>query len=297
MVAHAKKPKLFMFKNKSAKNAFTVIEVAIIIPVAMLVVLIMVSVSLRLINASSTQNILTERMADLQNALDIIEQDISYSGGFLTELDCPNDVTNSCNGLVYPSRPVNTTDGDGRLPMILQTLMTTSNPINDKKIELVHMKSSSATNCQLNPPAFANIVYYISSDPFASNPSTPKRGTLYRKTTINNALNDKTCQKPWQQNTYSPTSNYLLGFSYAEGSISPDDALLKDAEIEVYYYSSNDPTNPLPSITNPALSKDERQQILDEAVSVEVILKSSVALIKGDKPTVITGRLRAHRIQ
>jgi hypothetical protein len=72
--------------------------------------------------------------------------------------------------------------------------------------------------------------------------------------------------------------------------------LLDDAEMEIEFFDPAEPNTPLTDIFSSSLNDGERQNALDRAVTVHITLKSEVTAIEGDKPTTISGQLRANRI-
>ncbi len=269
-----------MSKNRLFKAGFTLVEVAIVLPIAVFIVLALITSSISLINDASTQNAITKRTADIQAALDIIEQDISYSDGFLTQIECSAEPQTLCNGydVDYDGKAgmMTMVRPDSKPALILRALMTTENPFASRAdIELVHQTLPNTLYCNVNPPAFSNIIYYISPD-----------GRLMRKTTINNAMNDTTCTIPWQQNS-----------CLDRGCPDEDMVLLHDAEMEIDFFNASNPTSPIANIYSRTVDNTTRQSMLDEAVSVQIVLRSEVTSIKGENPTVLSGRLRAHPIQ
>lgn len=274
-----------MCKSNNAKAGFTIVEVAIVLPIVALVLITLISSTLGIINRVSEANTITRRSADLQRALDTIEQDMSYSVGFAAKVECPKQHEWWCSGgerelvngqwqyqLIGMIRP------DGTKAFLLKTLLTDRNPLlGDPGIKLIHKYKADAPICSLNPPAFGFAVYYFHN------------GNLIRKFASNEAPDFSSynypCGEPWQKESCR---------EYA--CPEQDKILLRDAELEVNFFSDVNPNIPLENLYNPSLSDQERQAILDKASTIEIVLKSKVVNIKGDKPTIVSGRLRANRI-
>lgn len=274
-----------MCKNNQTKSGFTIVEVVIILPIVALVLITLISTSLGVINRVSEANIITSRSADLQRALDTIEQDMSYSIGFSTKVECDKQYEVWCKGaelemvngelkyqLIGMIRP------DGTKAVLLKSLMTDRNPLlGDPNIKLIHRYKPEAPNCSLNSPALGFTVYYF------------HEGNLMRKFASNEEFKFRNlyfpCGEPWQK------------ISCRDWACPEQDkVLLRDAEMEVNFFSDVNPNLPLDNLYNPNLSEQERQTILDKATTIEIVLKSKIVHIKGDKPTIISGRLRANRI-
>lgn len=285
-----------MYRNKTTLKGFSAVEMAIIIPIAVFVVLALMAMSVRLINESSKQNILTKRTADIQMALDRIEQDVSLSNAYLAVSLKSGHISNqSCD---YNDQTFNDV-GDGFEPfkivgqgekkaLILQSLMTTDNPLTeDTTKNLVHILYNPLDECSLNPPLFSNTVYYI------------KDGSLYRRVIfpdnvrypeVSSLVSLQTnCEVPWQRPTCGHPDLNTTNFY-------PDAKLLDDADMEIEFFDPAAPDTPLTNIFSSSLSDDERQAILDKAVTAHITLKSNVAAIEGDRPTIMLGQLRANRI-
>ena len=266
-----------MFKNKFSKAGFTVVEVAIVMPIVALIVLALISTSVRLINQTTLQNSITKRMAELQLALDTIEHDISYSTAFIPKIECPNPPSGYkyCYGSVYeaPSykmRGINDTPHKSNNRFVLKTLMTTNNPLDTRTgIKLVHYRLPNLTDCSVNNPVMASVFYSI---------DWRAGGSLYRTIATNNALNSAACETPWQKNE--------------------ETMLLENASMEVEFFNASEPNKPLTGIFG-NFSDENVQKVLREAISVQVTLKSRVYATASqiDEPVIVTGKVRVSRIQ
>lgn len=272
------------------------VEVAIVLPIAVFVVLALLSMSIRLINSSSDQNALTKRMADIQVALDRIEQDVSLSNAYLSvSLAGGHNSNQSCDYTNKTFREVGShfqpfkLTGQGNRPaLILQTLLTTDNPLTeDTAKNLVHMSFTPHDDCRLNPPLFSSTIYYI------------KDNSLYRRVIFPDNVRypevahlislPSNCEVPWQRPTCGQSSSQVTSFY-------PDTKLLDSAEMEIEFFNTASPNTPLTEIFSLSLNDAERQAALDSAITVHITLRSEVAAIEGDHPTVMSGQLRANRI-
>lgn len=259
-----------MSKNRSG---FTLIELVVVIPIALLVVSAIVWVALNLTNRAVGDNEETMRVYKLQDALDQIERDASLSSNFLATNEFTLDSSQTYNGNNFSNTGLN-----GSPVLIMQTLMTTDNPVSttsNKKI--VHSKAGPATDCQYNPPYFANIVYFV------------HEGSLYRRFLMPSGYADLLCEVPWQKPTcFTPSSG---GFCKTE-----DMKLLDDVQISVQYVDPELPSTFLTDAANPTLSNDERQEILDLTIMAKVKIETSVTTTEGEKPTIFSGSIYASRI-
>jgi hypothetical protein len=296
MVLAGMRHRHFTCKNKTTLRGFSAVEVAIILPIAVFVVLALLSMSIRLINDSSGQNVLTKRMADIQVTLDRIEQDISLSnnylavsliGGHTSNKSCDyNDETFDDAGSHF--KPFKIVGQGEYKTLILQSLMTTDNPLTeDTTKNLVHISYNPHDECSLNPPLFSNTIYFIKNNTlyrrvmFPDNVEYPEVASL-----VGTRVN---CETPWQRPTCGQSISSITNFY-------PDTRLLDDAEMEIEFFDPAEPNTPLTDIFSSSLNDGERQNALDRAVTVHITLKSEVTAIEGDKPTTISGQLRANRI-
>lgn len=259
-----------MSKNKSG---FTLIELVVVIPIALLVISAIVWAALNLTDRAIGDNQETMSAYKLQDALDQIERDASLSSNFLATNDFVLDSSQAYNGNNFSNAGLN-----GSPVLIMQTLMTTDNPVSttsDKKI--VHSKAGPSADCQFNSPYFANIVYFI------------HEGSLYRRFLMPRGYSDLLCETPWQKPTcFSPSPS---GFCKTE-----DMKLLDNAQISVQYVNPELPNTFLTEAANSTLSNDERQGILDLTTMAKIKIETSITTTEGEKPTVLSGSIYASRI-
>lgn len=285
-----------MSKNKPSVRGFSIVEVAIVLPIAVFVVLALLAMSIRLINDSSEQNILTKRMADIQTALDRIEQDVSLSNAYqAVSITAGHNSNQSCdyNNKTFSVvgshfKPFKMVGQGQHNALILQSLLTTDNPLTeDTTKNMVHVSYEQGEKCSLNPPLFSSTIYYI------------KDGSLYRRIIFPDNVSypevaslvsvKSNCEVPWQRPTCGHSDSNITKFY-------PDTKLLDNADMEIEFFDPAAPNTPLTSIFTPSLSDNDRQSMLDRAVTVHITLKSEVTAIEGNRPTVMSGQLRANRI-
>lgn len=259
-----------MSKNKAG---FTLIEMVIIIPIAVFVVLGMVTAVISLTNQASLTNAITRRSNDIRYALDILEQDISLSNAFLVENSFDLDSSQRLNNQGF--KVVN---DHGQKQLILQSLVTTDNPLTtDSMKKLVHVKFGGSTDCALNPPMYSNTVYFIDNN------------TLYRRVLFPTDYADLHCEPAiWQQPTCRIVSG---GFCKTE-----DMKLVENAELDIIFMTAAEPDTPLTFVFDTSFSPSERQKALDSAEIIRIQINSDVTEVEGDRPVVLTSALRASRI-
>ena len=66
--------------------------------------------------------------------------------------------------------------------------------------------------------------------------------------------------------------------------------------MEIEFFDPAAPNTPLANIFALSLSDNDRQSMLDRAVTVHITLRSKVTAIEGNNPTVMSGQLRVNRI-
>jgi Tfp pilus assembly protein PilE len=234
------------FKN----NGFTIVEVLIIAPITILSIgaLILMIVSL-------TGNVLKTRGANtmsyqVQDALNVIEQDIKLSGAFLS---IPN-----VNPIVSPQGFDNGTAsfanvGTNGNMLILNAYATKQNPNNDPASLIFNRNQPNACGDSesSNLPLMVNIIYFV------------KDGSLWRRTLMPQAYLTMGCDVPWQKPSCSPgvtgSMCQLRDTKLVDGLSDPNN------DFVIQYYESTDSITPLSSAVNSAVASGDRQQVMRQA--------------------------------
>ncbi|MDK2898845.1 MAG: hypothetical protein PWQ10_32 [Patescibacteria group bacterium] len=190
--------------NQPKNDGFTAVEILIIAPIVVLVIGIFITLIVNMTNQVLITKAADSLTYNVQNALNLIEQDVKSSNGFLTtnsfDISSPqgyNDDTTKFQ---------NTEDNT---VLIISSYATTGSPLSSNRSVVYLADSPNACTSQQvdnNDTIPINIVYFI------------KNNTLWRRTIMpSNYINgcdpiNKTAITPWQQPSCSATASDTLSF-------------------------------------------------------------------------------------
>lgn len=237
------------------KSGFTIVEVLIIAPITILSIgaLILMIVAL-------TGNVLKTRGANtmayqVQDALNVIEQDIKLSGAFLSISNVTPVV--SPQGFDNGTASFSNIGANGNM-LILNTYATKQDP-NTNPASLIFNKNQpndcgeSESN---NLPLMINIVYFV------------KDGSLWRRTLMPQEYSTMGCDVPWQKPSCAPgitgSMCQIRDTRLVDGLEDPN------SDFVIQYYESTDSAVPLPNAVNPAVASGDRQQAMRQAAMARV---------------------------
>lgn len=218
-----------MSRNSRIHRAqgFTLIEVLVIAPIALLVVTGFVALMITMIGdviTSRAQNVITY---DTQSAIDSIDQDVRLTVQFLDT----SDTMVSPQGKDGSTAAFTSTSGD----LVLAEVATDKNPIDTTRSFIYY---DDPYGCSDPATVYKNRIYYITVI------YTVRNGSLWRRTSLPSP-SGTLCQNPWQINTCAP--NYS---SSATRCQSNDSEILRNVKsFSIQYY-----TNPEDTATIPASS-------------------------------------------
>ncbi len=251
--------------NNITKQAFTVVEMLVIVPMVILVIGIFINVIV-----SMTGEVLATRASNnmaynIQDALDRIKQDVSLSGGFLA--------TNNIS-LVSPQGYNNDTtvfknsDSTTGTMLILNSYTTTSNPSNANR-NLVYA-SSQPNQCNSilytkNAPIMFNVIYFTKTD---------ANGviSLWRRTVAPNSYLSVSCSTPWQQPSCTPGQT---GVHCKTDDIKLVDNIVEGTGFLINYFAGTNSTIPISDATDSTKNDATRQTAMNTANTIEVAITAS----------------------
>lgn len=224
-----------MSRNKTLRRSggFTLIEMLIIAPIALLVITGFIALMVTMVGdviASRTYNVMTY---DIQSALNTIEQDVRLSTQFLNS----SGTLPSPQGKDGATAAFTSTSGD----LVLGEIATDKNPI-DPTRGLIYYENepfscSDPAQVYKNRLFFMTVVYFV------------RDNSLWRRTYVPTA-SGTLCQSPWQVNTCAP--------DYSDVRCQTNDSeILKDVKnFSVNYY-----TNPQDTVAIPSASASDASSI------------------------------------
>lgn len=249
----------FLSATKTTATAgFTLIEVLVVAPIVILMIgAFIVSVVTMTGTALRAQGN-NDLIHNVQNALNMIEQDVRTSGAFLAQTNIPLQPGQSLSGTGTTSFK---NVAASERAIILSTAATTKSPFDPQK-SLVYLKSqpNACGSAQLSQNEIlpVNIVYYI------------KDSTLWRRSVAPKDYDVLGCTLPWQLPSCTPSSTGVLpAFCKAQDIKLLEGISLADFKID--YYAFADQANSLPNAMNPGLSVNTRETALSASNTVEVL--------------------------
>ncbi len=257
-----------------SKKGFTLVELMVTVPIALLVIGAVVFVLFSLVNQTMSKNEKVSTVRDLQNALDIIEQDVSLSNSFLATNDFTLDPSQKNNNDNWTNLEMNNSS-----VLILQKAMTTTNPLSeDVNRKLVRTKIAGVADCAGNPLMFLNVVYFVNNN------------NLYRRTLMPTNYATDACEPPFQRpSCTTPNTSFCQ---------NEDMLLLKNIDnFEILYLDDSETLNELSEAKNNGLNNTQRQNVLDQSHLLRVNLSTKFQAVEGEKPEILSGKLLAGRIR
>lgn len=243
------------------QKGFTLVEVAVIMPIAILVIGGLVGAIFAM-----TNNVLVTRadnnlVFNVQDTLDKIESDIETSSGYLAENNVDikkgqgeggGSTSGSGTTMKFTNKDTTTQKLD---TLILNSYVTTTNPLSANK-EIVYKEDASNTCTTSDTPLMYNVTYFIES------------GILWRRNIFQSdypeLVDDPSCQKPWQR----PSCKELaVDTAFCK---SKDEKLLTGVtEFNVVYYNDS-------AVTIDQTSTDAtlRQTLLKDATSIKITISA-----------------------
>lgn len=241
--------------HSSRLSGFTLVEMLIIVPIALLVITGFVSVMVTMVGdviVSRSQNVMTY---DIQSALSTIERDVRLSTEFLStsgSLPAPQGKNGATSAFTSIS-------GD----LILGEIATDKNPV-DPTRSFVHY--DTPFSCSAPSDVYKNRIF------FTTVTYTVRDGSLWRRTYVPvPAPSGTLCQSPWQVNTCAP--GYL---SSATRCQTNDSEILKNVtNFTVLYYTDPEDTVAIDLAADPTASSIHVSIVAEQTVAGRPVDASS----------------------
>lgn len=270
-----------MSTNKS-KTGFTIVELLIVIPIALMVVTVFVQALINLTNTSESSKSAINTRNNANRALGLIERDINLSEKVLAQIDLSEiDTFQTTNSVKFgniprydsANRPVH---GDVNQPrIILRSVATDNNPDDTTQARsIIHQKLGQPGKCSFNPPYPINLVYFIDG------------AKLKRRTIMPKNYHDQICESTtWQR----PSCDKKITSCRYNPLFVDDQTLLNNARMEVSYleFLPDGNSQILTDANNPLLHETDRQKIIDQADAIQVKIEAFSAARLGDPKRVI----------
>ena len=216
---------------KPHNSGFTLIEMLVVAPIAILAVATIVSFSISIMGDAMIAQARATTAYDTQDALDRIEQDVRVSSAFLSNFN----ITQAGQGKNATAGGATANDTTafvgGASTLVLNQTATTKSPYTANR-DLVYYANQpnacAAANKTLNRTLTVRVIYFIRTD---SGVATLWRRTIVPDWNTNSTVNIATvCDSPWQRDNCPSTS--------IAGCQAVDEKLLDNVSMEVVYYTA-----------------------------------------------------------
>lgn len=306
-------------------TGFTVVEMLVVLPIALILIMVIVHSVTRLTNAAVISGEKSRRTIELNNALALIEQDVSVTNQFLSratlrdkaghidstmldylDLTSPQN-KNSIHFGIMPNyldadRPVHPFS-DSQPRLFLNRLATITNPNADEAIKrLAHYNEGpfSGADCKYNPPVLFNVVYYVSGESLYRRVIMPYRKSdgAYNKELFCHWMEGGHIkyEMPWQQPSCNNVDYNAPGGFKKKYCVSEDQKVIDQVDFRVEYLDGYGNNIPHDKIYNQGLTLDQIQEALDDAKAVRVKIESKIGLTRGAVETVVKGEVVVSKI-
>ncbi|MEO8912056.1 MAG: hypothetical protein ABI303_03670 [Candidatus Saccharimonas sp.] len=247
------------------KTGFTLVEMLVIVPIAMVVVAGLISAMVAMVGDTLVTNASSAMAFDTQNALDGIERDARVSTDFTSTFTPAASPQGKDDGIA----PFQSAAGD----LIFTQLSTTASPYDSSRGLIYYTNQPNAcnsANIANNKTLLTHIVYFQKANPDGS--KSLWRRTLVDPANLNAAPDTQTvCSAPWQRNSCTP--GQAINPAVGNSCQAIDEELLDDVDtIGTIYYTSTGSTT-----TDPSQSKTVRVQItVTKQVAGKTLSKTGV---------------------
>lgn len=257
------------------QSGFTLVEVMVVAPIVLIVIAVFIGIIVNL-----TGEILVTRGTNTiafstQDALDMIEQDVRVSAGFLA--------TNSITPLVSPQGYNNGTQAfpnastsTGSKLVLRSVGLTDASNANRRPVWLSNQPvACNDSNIRQNAVMLLNTIYFV------------RDNTLWRRSILPSNYATIGCSAPDQQPSCHPSQTASI-------CATRDTRVLDNvSEFSLSYFTSTNQSSAVANATNPALSDSVRQTALDTTDTVRINLEVSQQIAGRDVS--YNGILRASR--
>ncbi len=196
-------------KHQTFHTGFTLVEMLVVAPIAILSIGIIVSVTISMVGDAMISQARATAAYTTQDALDRIEKDIRLSSAFLSTFSSvqPGQGKNATPALMTDTTSFSTSSNTASDTLILNSPATTSDPY-DSGRALVYYKDQpnacGGASTNLNRPLTTRVIYFLRTQNSVT--------TLWRRTVVpiwntSPTVDANTvCNAPWQRDS-CPTTN------------------------------------------------------------------------------------------
>ncbi len=274
--------------HKSSSRGFTMVEMLIIAPIIILTIGIFIGTIITMTSdvlASRANNSLVH---DVQAALDKIEEDVKFSGGYLS--------VNNINIMTPQGYDddtgvfVNSAASRSNM-LILNSRATTNNPLSGQRNILYTTTAANPcdqSKANQNPPVMINIVYFVKDNTLWRRTITPEHAIIAYDgahdseiqghlmgcdTTANGNTGASTL--PWQLPSCTPGFEPSASFCKTEDIKLLEGVSNTDGFITKYFTNASETVEEVDA-TNPAKTDEERQSALRATNTVGVTINAII---------------------
>lgn len=266
-------------KLPSRQSGFTIVELAIIVPILVVVVLVLFDALFYLIRNSHIDQAKINTTYEAQNALNVMESDAVFATTFLytTDTDVVDAYKPTTNGGAW-SYIGDSLESDERV-LIMRVYNTSANPLSSsRKPSFLSEEGCTPSTIYFNDVARYNLIYFV------------KDNNLYRRYALNPS--QTTCESIYQKQ--SCPSLESLGLPSRDSSCQADDELVAKnvTRFEVQYYPSKNSSTPIdvydpladPEAVTAAAAVEVSLTITQKAYGNDISSSSSMRIAKINAP-------------
>ncbi len=264
--------------NSRTQTGFSVAEILVVAPIVLLTIATFIGIIVYLTGEVLVARGSNQLAFDTQSGLDMVEQDIRLSGGFLAENNFTPTSPQGYNSTAAKFSNVSTVQGTS---LVLNMISTSggSSRTNSKPTWLKDDPNACAsTNVSQNKVMTYNVIYFVQNN------------TLWRRTIMPTGYATKGCSTPDQL-----PSCTTVAATPTNPCLTLDTRVLSDiSALSIEYFGTANSTIPVTNATNTGSSAAVRQASLSATTTAKVTLSSAKTL--AGKEVTYSGAVRATRI-
>lgn len=250
----------------TSSGGFTLVEVAIVIPIMVIIVIGMVSLMINLYYSNIASLVRNQTTGDIQTALRMIDSDVDVTKTLLvtTDANLSDPYGPDNNGTAWNMYGTNA----GTQPVLLLRMYATTTNLYNPAKSLVYVNQSGCNPpaSSGNTPLMTNVIYFV------------RGATLYRRVLTDTSK--PTCGTPFQQQT-------------CPADVSPKDPVCKVNDTMVLANVSSFQVDFRTVPGNTQLSLPTTQPTLDSAVGADVNITVTVPV--NGSPSTFTGSIYTNK--
>lgn len=207
---------------KKLSKGFTLVELAISVPILMLTAIFLFNIIWSTVNESNYEHVRLTMVHDKQFAMTMIESDIALASRYLAGLDAgltdPYPPTSNGGAWSYKG------DSSTSRTLLLRAYSTTANPLSASRQPVFIGSGASCDDATIyfNTVQRYTIIYFV------------KNGNLYRRRVVNNVT--ATCEPHQYQKTSCPSTEDLGTNQHADCGADDELILHNVSNFTISYY-------------------------------------------------------------